>query len=148
MAIDPHDLEAMYPGEPSPGERAALVDRYTDGECLTFAFAVHWMTGWPVEGLSERDGDTRNHLHFAAVGPDGLAWDAAGPRNKAEVVLHFADNPVWEVVDAQRLVATQPGIDEDAITQACIDAFRLLGRDLARHVTRLPTMPSAAPSPR
>lgn len=146
MAIDPRDLEAFHVDEPSAGERAALVDRYTDGDCLAFAFAVGWMTGWPVEGLSERGGD--DHLHFAAIGPDGLAWDAAGPRTKAEAAEHFADAPAWETVDAQRLVATLPGMDEDTITQACAEAIRLLGERLVPHLARLPSLPSATPSPR
>lgn len=55
--------------------------------------------------------------------------------------------PAWETVDARRLVARQPGMDEDTITEACADAIRLLGQRLVPHLTRLPSLPSATPSP-
>ena len=70
---------------PTDGERAALVERYGDGDCLAMAFAVHWMTGWDVEAVGERGGDA--FLHFAAVDPEGRVWDAAGPRDRVECGL-------------------------------------------------------------
>lgn len=114
----------------------ALIDAYCDGDCLVLAFALHWMCGWPVRAVSERS--AADHLHFAAQGPDGLAWDARGPRSFECAAEDYADDPIWEDVDAHRFVATDPRIDEEAITTACMDAALLFGTALERHVLRRP----------
>ncbi len=62
------------------------------------------MMGWPVEALSERSG--HNLLHFAAVGPDDTVWDAAGPHTSAQAAEHYAEDPVWLVVDAFRFMTS------------------------------------------
>jgi len=125
--------------------RRALVERYTDGECLTFAFAVHWMTGFPVEALSERGSD--KYLHFAAIAPDGRVWDADGPRDKATCAARYADGPEWRRVDAMRLVTSQGGVDEEAVTEALKAAVILLGPALDMYVRRLPEGLGDAPVP-
>lgn len=117
-------------------EAEALVDHYTSGGCLAFAFALHWMCGWPVAAVSERGGD--DHLHFAARGPDGMAWDALGPRTFEAAAADYAETPCWEDVDALRFVATDGDMDETVITRACTDVEALLGPALAPHIARRP----------
>ncbi len=121
---------------PRSAEMEAMMDAYCDGDCLVLAFALHWMCGWPVMAVSERGG--HDHLHFAARGPDDLAWDARGPRGFERAAEDYAGDPVWEEVDAHRFVATDPRIDEDAITAACADADLLFGAALKGHVLRRP----------
>ena len=119
-------------------ERRALVERYTDGDCLVLAFAVHWLTGgrFGVEAVGERG--RRSFAHFAAVDPDGGVWDAEGPRSRTACGARFAERPRWQRVDPHRFIATQPGIDEAAITEGIVAAIRLLGPRLDPHVARLP----------
>jgi len=120
----------------------AVVHGYLEGDCLTLAFALHWMCGWPVLGVAEEGGD--DFLHFAAQGPDGRAWDALGPRTFQRAAEAYAERPHWETVDVYRFVSTSPDIDEDAITTACVDALELFGAALASHATRLPAPASGA----
>lgn len=117
-------------------EIGAMIDAYSDGDCLVLAFALHWMCGWPVMAVSEPDGE--NHLHFAARGPDGLAWDARGPRTFAAAGADYAADARWEEVDAMRFIATDPNVDETAITRACGDAIIIMGESLKRHIVRRP----------
>lgn len=123
---------------PTPGERTELVGLYTDGSCLAFAFAVHWMTGFPVEAISAPTGEGSAFVHFAAVGPDGDIWDAQGPRPREECVAHFLDDAVWTRIDAYKFLGTDPALDEAAIDAAALAALRLLAPYLAEHVRRLP----------
>ena len=122
--------------EPGPVERVALMDRYADGSCLVFAFAVHWMTGFPVEALSS--GGRAAFAHFTAIGPDGDVWDAQGPRPRDECAAHYVDRARWTKVDVRKFVGTDPSLDEAAIDDAVVAALRLLGPNLAGHVRRLP----------
>jgi hypothetical protein len=123
-------------------EIGAMIDAYSDGDCLVLAFAIHWMCGWPVMAVSEPGG--ADHLHFAARGPDGLAWDARGPRTFAAAGADYADDPRWEEVEALRFIATHPSVDEDAITRACDDAVTIMGESLSKHIVRLPDRGEAA----
>lgn len=136
----PQPIRDIHPDKattrPATAEVETMMDAYCDGDCLVLAFALHWMCGWPVLAVSERGGE--DHLHFAARGPDGLAWDARGPRSFERAAEDYAGDPVWEEVDAHRFVATDARIDEDAITTACTDAALLFGAALERHVVRRP----------
>ncbi len=117
-------------------EMEAVVHGYLEGECLTLAFALHWMCGWPVHGVAEEEGD--DFLHFVAIGPDGLAWDALGPRTLDTAAEAYVSRPCWSEIDPHRFVATQPDVDEESITRACHDAQRIFGTRLTPHVARLP----------
>lgn len=112
------------------------MEQYADGDCLLLAFALHWMCGWPVLAVSEKDGNS--HLHFAARGPDGMAWDAYGPRSFKTSGEDYAKSPAWEEVDAYRFITTQNNADEDTITQACMDAHVIFGTTLDQHVKQHP----------
>lgn len=125
-------------------EMEAVVHGYLEGECLTLAFALHWMCGWPVHGVAEEGGD--DFLHFAAIGPDGLAWDALGPRSPARAAEAYVSVPHWSEIDPYRFVATQPDVDEDSITRACRDAEAIFGSALAPHVRRRPRPTTPADS--
>lgn len=117
-------------------EMEAVINGYLEGECLTFAFALHWMCGWPVLGVAEEGGD--DFLHFAAQGPDGRAWDALGPRSFERAADAYVERPHWEPVDPYRFIATSPDVDEDSISQACADAQAILGQGLQPHIRRRP----------
>lgn len=133
-------LESLRNQPVGGAERAGLVERYLEGDCLALAFALHWATGWPVEAVSARGGD--RFLHFAAIAPDGSVWDAAGPRDKDEAAAAWTPHPVWERVDALRLATTGPGaLDEDAVTEAFVTAARLFGPGLDRFLVRVPVVP-------
>lgn len=125
-------------------EVGALMEWHADGGCLPFAFGVHWMTGWPVQAVSERGAET--HLHFAAIGPDGRAWDSLGPRAMTVAAEGYAAEPVWEPVDAYRMVATGD-ISEADITEACRAAEAIFGEALAPHIRRRPVAPSPPAGP-
>ncbi len=94
------------------------------------------MCGWPVLAVSEPD--SPDFLHFAAQGPDGLAWDALGPRSFDQAGAAYAETPCWEGIDPYRFVATASDVDETAITRACRDAMIILGPQLMPHVLRQP----------
>ena len=121
---------------PSTLDVETMMDAYCEGDCLALAFALHWMCGWPVMAVSERGG--ADLLHFAARGPDGAAWDARGPRAFDRAAEDYADDPVWQEIDAYAFVSTDDRIDETAITQACADARILFGPALDPHVRRRP----------
>lgn len=112
------------------------MERYLEGECLTLAFALHWMCGWPVLGVAEEGGD--DFLHFVARGPDGLAWDALGPRTFERAAEAYVERPHWQTVDPYRFVSTAPDIDEDDITRACGEAASIFGSLLDGHIRRRP----------
>ena len=127
----------MRPARLTSCEISAIQDAYLDGDCLTLAFALHWSCGWPVLAVSERGADS--HLHFVAKGPDGLAWDALGPRPLGAAAAAYADDPVWEEVDAHRFIATDDTVDEATITRAIAHAHLLFGDRLAPNVLRTPS---------
>lgn len=124
---------------PSTQEMEAVIHGYLEGDCLTLAFALHWMCGWPVLGVAEEGGD--DFLHFATQGPDGRAWDALGPRSFDRAAEAYVERPHWDPVDPYRFVTTSPDIDEDAITAACRDAEAIFGPALTPHVLRRPARP-------
>jgi hypothetical protein len=126
----------------STQEMEAVIHGYLEGDCLTLAFALHWMCGWPVLGVAEEGGD--DFLHFAAQGPDGRAWDALGPRTFERAADAYVERPSWERIDPYRFVSTSPDVDEDAVTTACLDAMSIFGSALDPHVTR---RPAVSPNP-
>jgi hypothetical protein len=137
------DLELVARVRAAPLEQCeaeALAEQYLEGHCLVFAFAVHWLTGWKVEALGERN--SPDFSHFATIGPDGLVWDAAGPRVREEVERGFATDPAWEEVDAYRFAFSDAaGVTEDDVNEACVAALRLFGDRIDPHLARTPTLP-------
>ena len=113
-----------------------MIDAYCDGDCLILAFALHWMCGWKVFALSEKDANV--HLHFAAEGPGGDAWDARGPRHFDVARDDYADDGIWVEIDPYRFICTDPNVDEERITQACRDAETIFPGSLDEHVMRRP----------
>lgn len=120
----------------STHEMEAVIHGYLEGDCLALAFALHWMCGWRVLGVSEEGGD--DFLHFAAQGHDGRAWDALGPRTFEQAAIAYVERPHWEEIDPHRFVATSPDVDEETITRACEDAVLIFGKTLEPHVVRRP----------
>lgn len=104
------------------GRRTDFAEWYLEGGCATFAFAVHWMTGWPMMALQSEDPDA--FCHFSAFDPSGLAWDAGGPRSSQEAAAAWTDEPTWSPVDPMRTISTG-GVGEAEITEACDAAIAL-----------------------
>lgn len=84
-----------------------------------------------LAGASGRGGKGDGFLHFAAIGADGLAWDALGPRSLERAAEAYVEDARWSEINPHRFIAMQPDIDEDAITQACKDASPIFGSELA-----------------
>lgn len=114
---------------------------WLEGDCLAFAFALNWSAGFEVEAVSERGSDT--FLHFAAIGPDGAVWDAAGPRPREVAAAAYARDPVWEPVDAYKFVS-RGGCDEDDINVAFVAAARIFGPLLRPLLKRVPDIAETA----
>lgn len=112
-----------------------LAEWYLNGGCLEFAFAIHWMTGWPMYGIGEAGQE--HFTHFVVRGHDGNAWDAAGSRPFATAASEYATDPDWREVDAHKLI-TRSGADENEITEACKAAIQILGSSLANYIKRQP----------
>jgi hypothetical protein len=125
---------SQYASRETDMDRSAIIENYMDGECLTLAFAVHWMTGWKVVGVEEGD----DIVHFAAVDPDGLAWDAAGPRPAEDAATAYSGSARLIDVDAMKYLTSCDMVDEDAITRACHAAIAIFGEEFEAHVTRRP----------
>lgn len=105
---------------------------YADGGCHALAFALHWMCGWPIKAIED---DSRIY-HFSAEGPDGLAWDAYGPRAWEEARDAYNENA--EVVDFSPKELANICSSEEEITQACKDAQLIFGEQLTPHIKRTP----------
>jgi hypothetical protein len=103
-------------------DASAAGEWYLEGGCATFAFAVHWMTGWPVMALQSEDPEAFSH--FSAFDLDGVAWDAGGPRTATEAAAAWTDDPAWSPVDPMRTILSE-GVAEADITEACHAAIAL-----------------------
>jgi hypothetical protein len=140
MTIDASLLDRIRSAGLDTEEAGALMRQYLDGQCMPFAFAMHWLTGWKVEALGEIDSE--NFLHFAAVAPDGAIWDASGPRSRREVDREYCVNGVWQIVDPHKYCFSDTAaVTEDDINEACVAAIRLFGPQLDRHILRTPVIP-------
>jgi hypothetical protein len=93
------------------------------------------MTGWDVYAVSKPGSES--YEHFAAVGPDKLAWDAAGPRSLKDAAAVYAKNPEWSIVNAYKFISTGD-VEEADITKACHDALAIFGDSLREHVKQMP----------
>ncbi len=95
--------------------RAMCETVYLDGQCYTFAGAMHQLTGWPIHALRAK----HDFRHAFVVDPEGNKWDVRGAVSPEEFGDPFGVPPPYDT----RLVTlddlrTVRDISDFAIIQA------------------------------
>lgn len=70
--------------------RPADINRFTCGDCHIFARALNKLTGWPLHGFINDDGEP--DVHAFVVRPDGKAVDIEGVHDLQTFVKRWISN--------------------------------------------------------